>query len=556
MSEKKNTFFGGAAILAVGAVVVKLIGALFKIPMANILGSTGNGYFQSAYNIYGVLLTISTGGLPVALSKQVSEAHSLGLVNQKKRIFTVAMRTLFIFGLVCFAVMFFGARTITATNPGAYCATVALAPACLFVCCMSALRGYTQGQGIMAPTAVSQILEALCKLILGLTLAYVFLHWGANMTDTFTPLELAAAGAIAGVTIGTLVSLVYLSLDRVKRNARHPEKGTDTPQSDRAILSRLVKLAVPITLGSSVVPIVNYLDTIQIQSRLQAVFQMSANAASDLYGTYGAAVNLYNLPSALMVPFTASLIPAISAARARHDLRGATRVTESAMRVAMLLACPMGVGLSALASPIVTMLYPKYDAAIMGPILAVLGITSIFTCIVVLSNSILQANGFVNLPIVTMVIGGVLKLVVNYTLVGNPSIGIQGAPVGTLACFGVVGILDLFIIHRVLPASPNYMRIFLKPVLCSAVMGLAAWASFGLLSKVLFAMKTFQSVVTVDEVETLVLSHMGGAIATLAAIAIAVVVYAVLVLVLHAISKEDLALMPKGDKIAKFLRIR
>mgnify|MGYP001484041592 CR=1 FL=1 len=539
MSEKKNTFFGGAAILAVGAIVVKLIGALYKIPMANILGDTANGYFGAAYNIYAVLLTISTGGLPVALSKQVSEAHALGLVNQKRRIYTVAMRTLFLFGLVCFAVMFFGARSITENvmhNPGAYCATpLALAPACLFVCCMSALRGYTQGQGVMTPTAVSQILEALCKLIIGLSLAYVLLTWGSSMTDAFSPLELAAAGAIAGVTIGTLVSLVYLSIDRVRRNREEPARGTDTPQSDRAILSRLVKLAVPITLGSSVVPIVNFFDTVQVQSRLQEVFQISADTASGLYGTYNAAVNLYNLPSALMVPFTASLIPAISAARARRDPLGATRVTESAMRIAMLLACPMGFGLTALATPITQMLYgAKYDIAVMGPILAKLGIASIFTCIVVLSNSILQANGLVNLPILTMVVGGVLKLVVNYTLVGTASIGIQGAPVGTFVCFGVVGLLDLAIIHRVLPSSPSYTRIFVKPLMASVVMALAAWASYGLINRVLGS----------------------NTIATLGAIVLAVAVYGILVLALRAISRDDLALMPKGDKIAKILRIR
>ena len=538
MSEKKNTFFGGAAILAVGAIVVKLIGALYKIPMANILGDTANGYFSAAYNIYAVLLTISTGGLPVALSKQVSEAHALGLVNQKKRIYSVAMRTLFLFGLVCFAVMFFGARSITENvmhNPGAYCATLALAPACLFVCCMSALRGFTQGQGIMAPTAVSQILEALCKLIVGLSLAYVLLTWGSSMTDAFSPLELAAAGAIAGVTIGTLVSLIYLSVDRVRRRAGEPARGTDTPQSDRAILGRLVRLAVPITLGSSVVPIVNFFDAVQVQSRLQEVFRITSDAASGLYGTYNAAVNLYNLPSALMVPFTASLIPAISAARARHDPLGATRVTESAMRIAMLLACPMGFGLTALSTPITQMLYgAKYDIAVMGPILAKLGIASIFTCIVVLSNSILQANGFVNLPILTMAVGGGLKLLVNYILVGMEAVGIQGAPVGTFTCFAVVGILDLVIIHRVLPSSPSYGRIFAKPLLASLVMALAAWAGHGLLYKMLGS----------------------NTVATLGAIVLAVAVYAVLVLVLRAISRDDLALMPKGDKIARILRIR
>lgn len=538
MSERKNTFFGGAAVLAAGAIVVKLIGALYKIPLANILGDTANGYFNSAYTIYSVLLTISTSGLPCALSKRVSEAQALGQVNQKKKIFSVSMRALLVCGLVSFFIMFFGARFITAEilgNPGAYCATLALAPASLFVCCMSALRGYTQGQNIMAPTAISQVLEALCKLVIGLSLAWMFLRFGRSMTDTFTPLELAAAGAIAGVSIGTLASLIFLSSDYFRRKRRTNESGHDVPQSGRTILVDLTKLAIPIMLGSAVVPIVNFLDTMQVQNRLQEVFLISSDAASALYGTYAAASNLYALPSALMVPFTASLIPAISAARARRDFSGATRVTESALRIAMLLACPMGFGLSALSIPIVTMLYGrKYDVSVMGPILAVLGIASIFTCIVVLSNSILQASGYVNLPVLTMVIGGALKLLVNYILVGTPSIGIQGAPFGTLGCFAAAGFLNLFVIYRALPNPPSYFRIFFKPLLASALMALAAWSCHGLLFKLLDS----------------------NSIATLASIVIAVIIYAILVIVLRAISPDDLELMPKGEKIAKLLRIR
>lgn len=537
MSEKKNTFFGGAAILAVGVVVVKIIGALYKIPLANILGDTANGYFNSAYTIYAVLLTISTGGLPVALSKQVSEAHALGLVNQRKRIFSIATRTLFLFGLSGFLIMFLGAKALTYNilgNPGAYCATLVLAPAPLFVCCMSALRGYAQGQGVMSPTAISQIIEALCKLILGLTLATLLLDYGASMTDVFTPQELAVGGAIAGVTIGTLASLIFLTIDRIRRSAHDPEKGTDTPQPDQAILSRLVRLAVPITLGCSVVPIVNFLDAAQVQNRLQEIFFISADSASALYGSYAAATNLYNLPSSLMEPFGVALIPAVSAARARRNSLQCARVSESALRVAMLLACPMGFGLAALSTPIITMLYSQYDPAVMGPILTILGFASICTCIVVLSNAILHANGQVKLPFFTIALGGTLKLLVNYILVGTQSIGILGAPVGTLVCFGTTAVLDLLIIRRSLPTPPRYTQVFCKPLLASAIMALAAWSSHGLLFRFLGS----------------------NTIATLGGIIVAILVYGILILCLKAISKEDLILMPKGEKVAKILRIR
>lgn len=540
--EKKNTFFGGAAILTVGVIIVKLIGALYKIPLANILGEEGNGYFMTAYNIYSVLLTISTGGLPVSLSKSVSEARALGKVNQERRIFWVGLSAFFTLGILSFLVMSFGAGPITVlmNNPGAYYAALALAPSVLFVCCISAIRGYAQGQGNMVPTAISQIIEALSKLIVGLTCAYLFLHYADTISNAVPalngaqPLEMAAAGAILGVTAGTIASFCYLVCSHINRTHRDTRRGTDTPQPKGTILANLVKVAIPITIGSSVVPIVNALDTGIVQGRLQSALNMTVETASSLYGNYSAVGNLYSLPSALMVPFTAALIPAISAARARRAPLEAAKVSESAMRVAMLLACPMGFGLFSLATPIVKLLYPGYDSSIAGPILTILGIASICTCIVTLCNAILQASGFLNLPILTMVIGGVLKIIVNYTLVGIESINVTGAAVGTLCCFGAAALLDLFVIHRVLPAAPDYGRIFFKPVLSSVIMALAAWACYGLVYRFTDS----------------------NTLGVLVAIVIAVVLYFALVLALKAISKDDLSLMPKGDKIAKLLRIQ
>jgi len=535
MSEKKNTFFGGAAILAAGVALVKIIGALYKIPLANILGDTANGYFNSAYSIYSILLIVSTGGIPVALSKQVSEANALGLVNQRKKIFSVAVRTLFVLGLICFLVMFFGAEFLTVNvmkNPGAYCAAMVLSPSLLMVCCISALRGYAQGQSVMAPTAISQVLEALSKLIIGLFLAKLLLEYGSSLTDAFTPQELAVAGAIAGVTIGTVLSLAFLTIDRIRRSKNDKTVGTDTPQSTGAILRRLAVLAIPITLSCSVNPLVNFFDTVQVQNRLQSIHGLSADATSALYGTYAAAVTLYNLPSSLMEPFGLSLVPAVSAALARKDSRQAALTTESALRMAMILACPMGFGLSSMAKPIITMLYQRYDPAVMVPILTVLGFTSIFTAVAVLSNSILNGSGLPRIPLMTMVLGGAIKLAVNYVLVGK--IGITGAPIGTLCCFGSVAIIDLILLRKVLPEPPRYSRVFVKPLLASAIMALAAWSSHGLLFRFLNS----------------------NTLATIGAIGIAVIVYALLVIALRAISRDDLALMPKGEKIAKILRVR
>lgn len=541
MSEKKSTFFGGVAILTAGVVIVKIIGALYKIPLANILGEEGNGYFMTAYNIYSVLLTVSTGGLPVALSKSVSEARALGRVNQERRTFWVGLASFFTLGLVSFFIMAFGAGTITELqgNTGAYYAALALAPSVFFVCCISAVRGYAQGQGNMVPTAVSQIIEALGKLVVGLACAYLFLTYADRLSATVPllagaePLQLAAAGAILGVTVGTICSFAFMVFSHIHRARRDARAATDTPQPFGSIFKTLVRIAVPITLGSSVVPIVNFLDSAIVQNRLQDALLFAEKEASSLYGNYSAVTNLYALPSALIVPFTAALIPAVAAAVARKDSHEMVKVTGSAMRVAMLLACPMGFGLSALSTPIVRMLYPAYRSEVAGPILMILGITSIFTCIMLLCNAILQASGYVNLPILVMLVGGVLKIVVNYVLVAVPQIHVIGAAIGTLCCFGSAALLDLFLLRRSLPAAPNYRSIFLKPVIASALMGLAAWATHGLLSHV-----------------------FGNTISTFCGVFIGVLVYLVLILALKVLSPDDLALMPKGDKIAKILKIQ
>ena len=542
---KQSTFFGGVATLAVGVIIVKLIGALYKIPLANVLGDEGNGYFTTAYNVYNVLLMISTAGLPVALSKTVSEANAVGSYNQVNRVFRVALYTFLTLGTLFTALMFLLAGPISAAigSPGAYASMRALAPAVVFVCAMAAFRGFAQGHGDMRPTATSQVIESALKLFIGLALAYLLAEQSV---------ELAAAGAILGVTIGAFIALLFLILNYFRSYRRSQRLSDDAPQSNGAILRTLVAIAIPITISSSVSNIVSLLDNSLVLHQLQGQ-GMDYQTATALYGTYGTAVNLYNLPAALMIPFTAPLIPAVAACRNRRDHKGASRVAESGMRVGMLLALPAGFGLCALAGPISAMLYPEYDLSITGPCTAILGIASIFVCIMLLCNSILQAHGLVNLPIVIAVIGGVIKLAVNYTLVGNPSIGVVGAAVGTLCCFGAVAALDLFVLHRIVPAPPRMGRIFVKPVLAAAVMGLAAWASHGLLARVLTAVGPFRSLTEGGEA---VLSRLGGAVATLGGIGIGVIVYFVLIVLLQAISKDDLSLMPKGDKLAKLLRIR
>lgn len=542
-TQKQNSFFGGAAILAAGILIVKLIGMFYKIPLINIIGEAGAADFNNAYNIYAVLLTVSTAGLPVAVSKLVSEANALDRRNQVRRTFRLALVLFLALGLVSFLVMFFRADALAGmmNDSKAAAGIRALAPAVVCVGCLAALRGYSQGHSNMAPTSVSQIIEALCKLVVGLGLAFWLVKQGKDP-------DVAAAGAITGVTVGTVVALAYMVLDFLLSRGREDTRGTDRPDSAGSILANILKIAVPITLSSSMVGIVTVIDSSLVQGQLQSALDLTEQASRTLYGNYSGALNIYNLPTSLMAAITASVIPAVSAALARRDRRGAARITGSALRITALLSFPMGVGLFVLGTPIIRLLFPKLNVAVAGPLLSTLGIATPFVCMVLVCNSVLQAHGFINLPVIVMVLGGIVKIVNNYNLVG--AIGIAGAPVGNILCFGLALVLDLVVITRVIPNRPRLLPIFAKPAVASAVMGGAAWAVYGLLSRILSSEQVDQAGQTVRAV-----SRMGNAAGIFLAIAVAGVVYLVLVVAIRAISRDDLALMPKGDKLARLLRL-
>ena len=617
-APKQNTFFGGAAILAVGILVVKLIGMFYKIPLLNIIGEQGTADFNNAYNIYAVLLTISTAGLPVAVSKLVSEANALGRRNQVRRTFRLALALFLVLGVLSFLVMLFGSQQLAGMMNDSMAAPGirALAPAVICVGCLSAFRGYAQGHGNMTPTAVSQIIEALCKLTVGLGLAFWLVNHGADASH-------AAAGAITGVTVGTIVALAYMLMNFLMTRSREDSLADDQPDEPAVILKRLLMIAIPITISSSMVGIVTVIDTSLVQGQLQrallenqdtwnlyrdfvditplqealsawqaalpdgsavsmslleqhaaqaellrdqqaaipalesAALELHAaleDVSRTLYGNYSGALNIYNLPTSLMAAVTAAVIPAVSGALTRRDRRGAGRITGSALRISALAACPMAVGLFVLGEPIMALIFPSLNPQLAGPLLSTLGVATLFVCMMLVCNSILQAHGFVNLPVVIMVVGGVVKIVTNYNVVVQPGIGIYGAPMGNIFCFALCMALDLVIMARVLPRRPRYLQVFVKPLAASALMGLAAWAVYGLLSKLFEATGILMEADTVTH-EVLGLSRTGNAAAALAAILVAVAVYGILIVALRALTREDLMLMPKGEKIARLLHL-
>ena len=544
---KGQNYMHGAAILTIGVIIMKLLGFIYKIPLGNILGDEGYSMFLSAYNIYNVFFALATAGLPVALSRLVAEADANGRVRQEEKTFRVARKTFFVIGLVFALILFLLPDWLAATyleNPDAASGIRAMAPAILLVCLVSAYRGYCQGNGNMIPTTVDEVLEVLFKVISGLILAALAMNRGLGRPT-------ASAGAILGVSIGSVVSLLYMvvykrrNYDRLSapysagvhdsKCAAGEEEGVD---STGTIIKNILSIGVPIAFGACIMAILNSIDSKLCMNRLQSAADFSYYEAKVLYGVYGKAQTLFNLPAAFITPLTVAIVPAISGAIARHAHGDAAKIGEDSVRISAVIGMPMGVGLTVLSTPIMNVLYPNSNEA--GPgLLAVMGIASFFVCIVLMENAILQASGKEKLTMITMIVGGLVKIIVNWFLVARRDINIYGAPIGTLVSYITMTVMNYVFMCAMLEEKPHPLRIFARPLISSLIMGASAWAIYGLCSKVLGA---------ADWKRT--------ALGMLLAVMVAVVIYVVSVVALRAITKEDMKLIPGGEKIARLLHIR
>lgn len=539
--EKKQSFIGGAAVLAFAVVIVKLIGAVYKLPLNNILGSVGKTYFDTAYLIYNFLNIFATAGLPLAISKLTSQAHAQGRENEKRMIFRTSIWLFFALGLAGSLLMFFGAEQLAAfeENPMAAQAIRALAPAVFCVCLLACMRGYTQGQGNMTPTAVSQVLEALCKVGIGLPLAWYILRLSRAAAED--GMANVAAGAIFGVSAGTILSVCFLVFYLLTH--RNRTSSLDVPSGSGAILRQILSIGIPITLGNSALGIINLIDTKIVMGRLQSALLLSEVDAASLNGQYRMAMDMPNMVASFVYPVTMSLIPFAAAAIAQRDIAKADRIISSAFRIIAVLAIPAGVGLFVLSTPIMCLILPsrQEDAMAAGPHLQILGIATIFICLMILTNAILQTYGREKLPIFTVVAGGITKIVMNYILVGSPDINIHGAPVSTLCCYLVIVGLNLFFVWKYSAKKPRYLQLFVKPVLASVLMGGMVWAIYGFISRALAGGHSAYGV---------------NALAVLGGILAGVAVYGVLVIALRILRAEDVRSIPHGETLIRVLRLK
>ncbi len=571
--QNKQNVLGGAMVLVVATALVKIIGAVYKIPLTGIMGLVGRSFFASAYNIYTPIYAISMAGLPVAVSAIVSKNAALGKYRDVKQVLKITFPVFLGLGLLGTGALMLAAKPYAASvgSPLAVYSILAIAPSILFCCIMSTYRGYYEGLSNMYPTAVSQVIESLGKLVFGLFLAGFMLNYATDKGyDSTLCAALSAAGAIIGVTLGTVFGALYVILRHIRRKdgiTKQMLQNSPLTSSNKSILKELVAIAVPTALSSLVLNITNFIDSWMIQGRLDTVVQNSygkimeiygncinagmeaGNVTNDtihnfLYGAYDASLDFRNLVPTIIMTLGVSAIPVISGAMAKKDYKLVNDSVNTVFRTTMLFALPAGAGFFALSEPILNLLYKGTDAEAGIPITAsVLAFYGLMMAILTLSSpltNILQAIGRADVPAKALAIGCVFKIGLNYILIGIPEININGAVFGTAFFYLLCIFIDYYVLKKETKVKLDMKTVFVKPLIAAVLCGASAWGSYAGLSSVL----TFG-----DPSSRL----NGQSLACLISIGVAVIVYAVSVLLLKTLVKNDILMLPKGEKIAKIL---
>ena len=531
--EKKQSFVVGAAILSASTLLVKVLGLLFSIPLANVIDDRAMSYFYTAYDIFGVFLVLSTAGLPVAVSRMVGTAYAQGRQKEADRVFSVAFWLFFSIGLLGCLAMFFGAAPIArfSGNPRADKAVMALAPTMFFISIMSALRGYFQGRSNMVPTAVSQIIEATTKVVIGVGLA-------SFIISRYDDDAWAAVGAITGVSISAGLGTLYLVCYKLRQNRldKRERAGEDLAAAPRReLLMNLIRFAVPITLGSCFLSLLDFVDSAILMDRLQNGAGFALDAAEAMKGVLGHARKFFDLPGSFVVPISTSLLPVLSGAVAAKDQRSVDHITAISMRLTLLISIPASVGMCIFSDPICQLLLANkpYTAAQAAPLLAVLSLAIFLNSTLFTTNAILQSFGKPILPVLHMAAGGVVKIALSFVLIGVPEINAMGSSVSTVCSYLLIMVLNLWSIRGLMPQMPSFLGMALPMAGSALVMGGVSYGAY-------FCLALFLS----------------PKLAVVPAIFLAVGVYALCVVAFRVVTYDDVAMLPKGEKLARLLRLR
>ena len=488
-NTNNSKFLKGTMILTISSIIVKVIGSLNWIILSRVLGGEGIGLYQMGFPIYLMAITVSSAGVPVAISIITSEKLANKDYRGAKRVFNVSLRLLLISGLIFSSALFFGADFLInqhiIRDSRAYYSIIALAPAVFFVTFLASFRGYLQGWQIMTPTATSEVVEQLVRVITMLVFADLFMPYG---------LAYAAGGASMGAGAGAFCALLVLMwfYRRLKRRLHAEIEAQDDSiptESAGHIIKRLLKLALPVSLTSLMLPIGANLDLLIVPQRLEAA-GFDVRHATELFGYLtGMAVPLVNLATIFTAAMTSSLVPSISESRALERFDAIRDKIRLAFRVAMIITFPCFMGLFFLAEKVAALIYNAPGAA--GAI-QTMSVGILFLGMHQISTGILQGLGKTAIPVINMILACIVKVVMSWWLTAIPFLGIKGASMATVADFAVAAIINMGFIYKYTGFTFS-LGSLLKPLLASGVMGAVIYAVLSLTEQlgmwcVLFAM--------------------------------------------------------------------
>lgn len=525
-SVTKDRFAAGVAVLTVSNLLTKAMGLIFRIPMNRLMGDTAMGYYNAAYSIFTFFYMLSTAGIPVALSILVARARTESDQTQIRRIFHTALWLLMTIGIAGSAILLFFSSSLAKSigaPPAAWCIVI-ISPTLFFICIASALRGYFQGLSCMGPTAVSQLLETGGKVIIGLLCGGYALHCGFSSA-------IVAAYAVVGLTLGTALGMLYLVIVKCLHNPVIAVSDFQ-PQSYQEILREFARIAIPVTVSSSVMSLTNMIDTAMIQRLLQAA-GMTQEAATAAFGNYTSlAVPLFNLPPVLIYPIAYAVVPRITGYKVAGQVQNLQDCVIASIKITAWIGMPCALGLSVMAKPILLLLYRPESATVAAPLLTLLAPSSLLVCMLAITNSVLQAYEKAKMPVYAMLAGAAMKMIASILLI--PRYGIVASPIGTFLCYAVVCIINLYNTVAVTGCKLS-TGIFLRPAIASGIAVAGAY-----------------TVYTVCE-QYVVQSWFTYGLALTFSILFAIVVYIPILWLTGAVEHTDIAFLPFPQKIKKYL---
>ena len=515
---KNSSFAKQAAILAAATLLARLIGFLYRLPLTNLIGDAGNALHGVGYQFYMFLLVLSAAGLPGAISKMVSERIALNKYRSAHAVFRTALVLAAGVGIAAALILWIMAGFLAESFgfPGSVYAIRGVAPAIPLVSVMAVFRGYFQGMGNATPTAVTQVVEQFFNAIFKVLLAYLFI----------AQLEHAAGGAAAGTAISAAIGLLVIFciykmlapkiLERVKED---PAK---MPEDSAAIIKELLRITFPIILGTAIFSIANFIDIAMVGNRMTASGAFTQAEIENLFGQLpGKFVVLTTLPISISTAIATASLPSIAGSKVVKDLKAVRQKIANALRLSTLISIPAAVGIGVLAEPILALLFPNHPE---GAILLQVGSVSIvFLSLTQIATGSLQGIGKIMIPVGAAAAGAIIKIPLNHVLIANPQINVLGAVISTCACYLLAATINLTAVKKFTGIKIDWITIFAKPLIAASMMGLASFVSHNVVYTI-----------------TLGLNWL----ATIFAIGIGMTIYFVVLVVLGALSREDMGRIP------------